>query len=375
MTAAPLRVLVKTALSPYSGYGGDGIGIALALLQAGADVYLDPSHVSAPLPPTIAALLTKRLVAPFDLLIHHADPMQLGITPEARRSANVAVAWTMWEFSSVDNMRGRSTLRRRLRDYDAVFGYDTVSTGALTPYCSPSTDLQVLQGGYWPEQWPLQQRDWLGDRFGFCMVGQLGPRKDPFVAVQAFQALKERHPEEFDGAELHLKTNSMGLHPSMEKWIPKLRVHYNVWPNDVMRAFYGSQHCLLAPSRGEGKNLPALEMLSTGGVVIATAWGGHEQWLSPAYAHPLRYTLHPVSVATPECRNARADQGHLEELMLRVYRNRTESADMGRRGAQLIPQMCSWPAVIVRFFDKLAAVAPGLHRPDPVPADPGVLRA
>jgi glycosyltransferase involved in cell wall biosynthesis len=373
MGADPLKVLVKTALSPYSGYGADGIGIALALLQAGVDVYLDPSHIAPPLPPTIAALLTKRLEAPFDVLIHHADPMQLGITPEARRSAKVTVGWTMWEYSSVDNMRGRSTLRRRLRDFDLVLGYDTVTQEALAPHIGTGSESAVLQGGYWPQDWPFQGRDWHSDRFGFCMVGQLSQRKDPFVAIQAFHALKQRHSEEFDGAELHLKTNSLGLHPSMEKWIPKLRVHYSVWRDDVMREFYGAQHCLLAPSRGEGKNLPALEMLSTGGVVIATGWGGHQQWLSPAFAHVLDYTLHPVSAEFPNCRNARATQAHLEELMLRVYRNRAESAAMGQRGSVLIPQMCAWPSVIARLFDRLAQH--GVRVPALAPPMPEVARA
>ena len=73
-----LKVLLKTPMSVYTGYGNDGIGIARALMRSGADVYLQPTHVDAPLPEDIAMLLTKRLVAPFDLMIHHVDPAQLG---------------------------------------------------------------------------------------------------------------------------------------------------------------------------------------------------------------------------------------------------------------------------------------------------------
>src|SRR5262245_53033106 len=97
-----VKVLVKGAVSPYTGYGQDTIGIVGALTRLGLDVYLQPSHVDPPLPPAIAALLTKRLEAPFDLLIHHTDPGQLGVSPEAQRASSLAVGWTMWEYTSTD---------------------------------------------------------------------------------------------------------------------------------------------------------------------------------------------------------------------------------------------------------------------------------
>ncbi len=352
-----MRVLVKTPLNPYSGYGNDGIGIVTALMQAGADVYLDPTFVSPPLPAPVASLLTKRLVAPFDLLLHHVDPGQLGLTPEARRSAKATVAWTMWEYETIDNLKGRSTMRRRLRDYDLVVGYDTVTTAALKPYVTHKA--ATLQGGFWPDGWPYLHRDWNSDRFGFAMVGQLHQRKDPFVAIQAFKELKDEYPDEFDGAELHLKTNVPGLHMAMEQWVPKLRVHYSVWPAETLRDFYGAQHCLLAPSRGEGKNVPALEFMSTGGTVIATNWGGHTQWLSSTVGYPLNYTLAPIDAGHPQCRNARADKEHLKALMLRVYRNRAEARERGLTASKLIPDMCSWTSVIRRFTDKLDEHLPG----------------
>ncbi len=353
-----MKVLVRTALNPYSGYGNDGLGILTALLNAGVDTYVEPTFVAPPLPPQIAALLTKRLEAPFDLLIHHADPAGLGISPEARRAARATVAWTMWEYTSLDNLPGRSTLRKRLRDYDLVLGYDQVTTAALGKYVTKSAG--TLQGGFWPEDWPPSSiRDWSGGRFGFCMVGQLHQRKDPFVAINAFKELKQEYPQEFEPAELHLKTNVPGLHQAMEQWVPKLRVHYSVWPTDTLREFYHTQHVLLAPSRGEGKNVPALEFLSTGGTVIATNWGGHTQWLSPAIGYPLDYTLAAIDGRYPNCHNARASVTHLKELMLQTFRDRDTARRKGDLAAQLIPDMCSWTAVLRRLFDLLADTVPG----------------
>jgi glycosyltransferase involved in cell wall biosynthesis len=346
-------------LDPHSGYGNDGIAIATALTQAGADVYLDPTVVTAPLPAAVAALLTKRLEPPFDLLLHHVDPSALGLSEPARANATATVAWTMWEFTTMDNLVGRSTLRRRLRSYDLVVGYDQVSTAAVAPYLSGATKLATVQGGFWPQVWPPVARTWTGDRFAFCMVGALHHRKNPMAAIEAFRELREEHPEQMRHVELNIKTVAPGLHPKLQDWAPGLRIYYEVWDERAMRQFYADQHVLLAPSRGEGKNLPALEMLSTGGTVIATNWGGHTQWLSDAYAYPLRYTLEPVHPRTPRCCWATPEQAHLKELMLHTVSNRDQAQRKGTIAAQLIGDMCGWRPVLDRLFLRIADLIPG----------------
>jgi len=354
-----LKVLLKTPMSVYTGYGNDGIGIARALMRSGADVYLQPTHVDAPLPEDIAMLLTKRLVAPFDLMIHHVDPAQLGLMPEERRGSKVTVGWTMWEYTNLKNMKGRSKLKKALRNYDVIFGYDEVTKACFEPYAGPNNTLGVLQGGYLPENWPKVERDWFSNRFGFAMCGVLNDRKDPFVSIMAFKELKEEYPEEFEPAELHLKTVAPGLHSAMEQWVPKLRVHYASWPEDVLKEFYSMQHVLLAPSRGEGKNMPALEFQSMGGAVIATNWGGHTGWLSSEYAYPLDYRLAPVDFDFPNTYNARADKDHMKQLMLHTFRNRAEVKQKADLAAEIIPQMMSWDNVVNRLYQKVGQLIPG----------------
>ncbi len=344
-----MRVLLKTALNPHSGYGNDGLGLALALVQAGCDVYLEPRAVQAPLPPKVAELLCKRLEPPFDLHLHHDDPAHLGITEGARRHSSVTAAWTMWEMSTLDNFRGRTRFRKTLKDSDLVVGYDQISSEALRPYVS--TNQATVQGGYWPKLWPHAFRDWNSPTLRFCMVGALGPRKDPFVAIEAFKELREEHPE-FD-AELHVKTVSPGLHSAMQQWVPGLKIYYETWSVDQMRQFYANMHVLLAPSRGEGKNMPALEMLSTGGTAIATAWGGHTQWLSSEIAYPLDYRLEPLTLAQPDCQWAKASKDHLKALMLHAFHNRAELARKGDLAANLIPAMCAWPKVLDRLMERV----------------------
>lgn len=352
-----MKILLRLPLSTYSGYGRDGIGLARALMRWGADVYLDPNVVQAPLPEDVAMLLTKPLEAQFDLSIHHVDPGSLNLAAHEKMSSRMNIAWSMWEWSNFKNLRGRSTLKSRLAGFDAVLAYDPVTKGCFEDYYKGP--IPILQGGYEPDEWKYDEtRDWFSDRWGFAMVGQLHERKDPFVAIQAFQELKNDPNVEFDGAELHLKTNAPGLHKAMEEVIPKLRIHYATWSNEVLRAFYGVQHVLLAPSRGEGKNLPALEMQSTGGTVIATNWGGHTQWLDSSMNYALDYVL-ADDPEYPGVYNARASVEHLKELMLHTYQNRAEPRDKGRLASQTIPKMCSWDAVVEKLFLRLREIDGG----------------
>lgn len=353
-----LKVLLKTPMSVYTGYGNDGVGIARAFMNNGADVYLQPTHVDAPLPEDIAMLLTKRLVAPFDLMIHHVDPAQLGLIPEERRGSKVTVGWSMWEYTNFNNLLGRSKLRKALVNYDLVLGYDQVTADCFKPYAGKNTTVGVLQGGYLPENWPKVERDWFSNRFGFAMCGVLSDRKDPFVSIMAFKELKEEYPEEFEPAELHLKTSVPGLHSAMEQWVPKLRVHYDNWPEDLLKEFYAIQHVLCAPSRGEGKNMPALEFQSMGGAVIATNWGGHTGWLSPEYAYPLDYKLMPMD-DNPKVMNARADKDHMKALMLHTFRNRAEVKQKADLAAEIIPQMMSWDTKVKDLLRKVSELVPG----------------
>ena len=307
-----MKVLVKTPISQYSGYGNDGIGLIRALMRWGCDVYVDPVYVSIPVPPDILPLFTKLLEAPFDLSINHWDPRNLSISESARRATRLAVAWTMWEFAGSAANPGagllgfkntmRSSLRKRLKWYDLVLGYDNVSLAAIEPYISRHTGTGVLQGGYEAGDWRPVERDWHDERFGFIMHGALNSRKQPFLAVQAFNELKWEHPEEFKDATLSLHTTHPSLLPEMNEIMmgQKIRVFYEMFSEPVLQQFYQANHCLLAPSRGEGKNLPALEFMGTGGAVVATNFGGHTQWLNEEYAYGLPYDLKPTFPELPD---------------------------------------------------------------------------
>lgn len=354
-----MKVLLQAPLSQFSGYGADGIGIARAFTRLGADVYVMPSSVQAPLPPEVALLLTKETRAPFDLTLIHVDPGAMEATSVAQDASGLLVGWTMWEYSNLKNAPRRTSMKKRWKHFDAMVGYDEVtSTGLADYYDGP---ILTQQGGYWPEDWPFMERDWDDPRFFFCQIGLLSERKDPFVSIQAFSELSHEHADFAALARLSLKTTSPGLHMKMEDVYPGLRIFYDAWPVSMVKEFYRANHVLLAPSRGEGKNMPALEFLSSGGTVIATNWGGHTTWLDPAYAFAIDYTLAPVSPAFPTTLNARASVEHLKSLMLYAFRHREQVRAMGEAGSKAIPVLSSWENVLIALMAKLEALPEGVE--------------
>ncbi len=359
--ADQLKVLIRTALNEYSGYGKDGCGMARALMRRGCDVYIEPTYVSPPLTEDIAHLLTKHLQAPFDLLIQHSDPDGLGVTPAARQCSDILVAWSMWEFDKPKPLSNRpSTFAHRLNPFDLALMYDQVGLDAWRPYGPRRQAWGVLQGGYESSEWEYYpDRDWFGDRFMFIMHGQLHARKAPYVTIQAFNELKHEH-KEFESARLGLHTTIGDPLVVFANLIPGMKVWHEMWEKDVLEDFYRAAHVLVAPSRGEGKNLPALEMMTTGGGVAATNWGGHQQWLNPEYAYPLDYELTPTDAQCPDgAHDAKVSVQTMKEFMWHAFTHRDEVKQKAELAANVIPKMCDWSVVIESFFNRVRDLVPG----------------
>lgn len=313
-----------------------------------------------PIPQDILPLFSKPLKPPFDLLIHHWDPPDLEIRPEARSCARLAVAWTMWEFTSLaPHCRRRSLLKQRISLYDLFLGYSDLTLEAMGPWLPSSSRVPrtVLQGGYDSKRWRYIERDWFGDRFQFYMHGALGARKCPFTTIQAFTELRAEHEDFAEHARLALHTNFPGqLHAGLNDVFANqnIRIWMDNFSENELKDYYGAGHAYICPSRGEGKNLPALESLATGAAVIVTDWSGHRNWLNADYAYPLSYTLEPTFPKHPEgAHDARVSVEEAKRAMLHVYRNRGEAKLKGELGSRMIPQLCDWQVVLENLFRRI----------------------
>lgn len=357
-----MRTVLRAPLSTYTGYGNDGLGLSKALLNAGHDLSIHPIAVDPPLPKEIALVLTKPVSAGMDLHISHVDPGALETSMARQRDSRTNIAWTMWEYTKWDplgrppwlndNVSLEDGLRDRWKHFDAFVAYDEVTQRAFE---SLELDVPCIiqQGGYEPKRWPLiENREWAQGPLRFFMLGQLHERKDPFVAIQAFQLLRDRRPDHT--AELHLKTTQPGLHPLMEDHNPGLFIHYKSWTDEQIYAFYSGMHVCLSPSRGEGKNMPALEFMSTGGVAAASDFAGHRQWLNPDYSITIPGHEHPVNPAvSQDCTNFRVSPEDLCDVMEWCLDNRPKLKEMGSLAARTIPVTHDWNNVLEHLLHKL----------------------
>jgi glycosyltransferase involved in cell wall biosynthesis len=350
-----VKILLSVPLFPHTGYGKDGLAIIDLFDRCGFDVYLDPDGIHPPIPISTAVLLAKEPADHYDVALKQFDPARLVSHPAERQRSDLLIGWTMWEWTDLDARLKQETIskiKEQTRWFEAIACYDQNTVDAMAQNIAPEVHVLQAQGGYDAKASLPVKRDFEARPFKFGMYGALTPRKGPWYAIEAFKQLRDRRPE-LD-VELHLKTTEQGLHPAIEQVYPGVKVYSEIWPESKMRQFVSEIHCLVCPSTGEGKNMAALEFLSTGGPVIATNWGGHTVWMSDEFAYPLNCD---VVLERPSTKALRADPSteHLSELMEFIIDNPHLVRKKGMVAERLVPQMFRWEVTVLNLFDRLAA--------------------
>ena len=90
--------------------------------------------------------------------------------------------------------------------------------------------------------------------------------------------------------------------------------------------------------RSEGFGLTLTEAMSMGKPVIATAYSGNMDFMTPSNSFPVKYRLVDIEedygFYTKGCEWAEPDLDHAAELMRHVYAHRDEAAEVGKRAQQ-----------------------------------------
>lgn len=330
---------LRIPLNASTGYGRDGIGLSRALVRAGVRVSLQPSHVYPPLPTDIADMLTVEPDERFDLLLHHIDPSQLGLYGADVEQSTVCYAWTMWEYTKFSPELAEK-VAPRLTGYNRVLAYDAVSEAALSALGTP-TPISILQGGYEPDEWVVEPgepcRDWRAETFIFTIAGDLQLRKNAYAAMRVVQRLAD------EGYDVVLRAKSRGPLPErVTELYPVVESYYGVWSQQQMREFYSNAHVYLAPSWGEGKNLPALEAGTSGCALVLSACGGHKQWAHPAAAVLVEGTYNEYS----EMPYLVVDEQKMYEECKALVEDRDKARALGRKASEIYPTTMSWDRVV-----------------------------
>lgn len=340
-----MKILLRTPIDQVTGYGRDGIGLAQALLDRGHDVRLSPTSVGVPIPRDIAGLLTYDLDGPFDVAIHHLEPATVNLSKSEADMARINIFWSMWEWESIDPsvIDWATTFEQRIQHFDHVVAYDSQSLNAFAPYTNAET--HVVQGGYTSEFWPLVSRTINSNEkpFVFGMNGKLTVRKGVYTAYMAFNRFKEKYPDA--NAELVLHSSAQ-VFPQGMPLSEGVTVIEKRWTQDQVKEFYSSIDCFLAPSWGEGKNLPPMEALSCGVPVILSDIPAHKAWANSSIA---TFVATTDKFCIPGHKGAYVDPEDLADLMYEHYTNRFQNLSKAMSGSRTVASSMDWFRCIERL--------------------------
>jgi glycosyltransferase involved in cell wall biosynthesis len=103
-----------------------------------------------------------------------------------------------------------------------------------------------------------------------------------------------------------------------------------------------------------------MEAMACGLPAIATDWGGHQEFVHPGIAYPLRIARTVPAVAKcPYYEGfswAEPDPEHLRHLLRHVYENRDEAKHVGAAAAREMAARWSWDRTAGRIVERLEAL-------------------
>lgn len=229
-------------------------------------------------------------------------------------------------------------------------------TGIVEPYVMPDVD----PGAY-----------------KFYSIFEWTERKNPTALLEAYW-------REFEGVTdvcLILKTYVDNFTPDRKQEIDNairmikkrlglshyapVKLYRGLMDRHQIYRFHKSFDCFVSAHRGEGWGIPQMEALLMGKPIISTNAGGvHEYLIDNIHAKLIPYKLVPIlentrnkQWYTPDQHWAEIDQEKLREAMRYAYINRTEMADMGQRGQNLVKTVFSLEAVGKKMRERLEAIS------------------
>lgn len=346
-----MNILMEIPVGMSGGYSKDGIGFTRALLERGHDVTLSPKGVHVPLPPDIAAMLSTEQwqPGPYDLRITHVAPVEVDLQRSAARDAKINVWVSMWEWENFPTEYA-DTLRQATKYFDHFVAYDQGSFDALAPHLT-IPNKHICQGGFESEDWKMPDFPRAGKKkFVFGTLGDISARKNPSTLIAAFRKMKDKYPD--TNADLLIKSryalrgDVVGPFIDEEYGIFEMN---GIWDREEMELFYHNLGAYVAPSYGEGKNLPALEAATNGVPLILSDVPGHVWAKSIDSAIFVGGERSCLRLAGIPVWGLKVDEDELAEAMYEVYSNQTEYENRARTNVPVVVQSMDWFKVVERL--------------------------
>lgn len=130
-----------------------------------------------------------------------------------------------------------------------------------------------------------------------------------------------------------------------------------------MAALYRSCDCFAFPYRGEGFGIPILEAMACGLPVIVTKGGAADDFLDETTAYLIRAMKRPIGQRVYEVNLVsegwllEPDRTALSNLMRRVYENREEARQVGRRASARARTDFTWDRSAEKVIERVSRLA------------------
>jgi 2-polyprenyl-3-methyl-5-hydroxy-6-metoxy-1,4-benzoquinol methylase/glycosyltransferase involved in cell wall biosynthesis len=199
--------------------------------------------------------------------------------------------------------------------------------------------------------------------FDYMSIAQ---RKNPIGLVEAFRkAFSTR-----DDVTLLLKCGHSEAHPLEATMLKKackganITIVDTVFSREEMNSLMSAADCYVSLHRSEGFGLTMAEAMSLGKPVIATAFSGNMEYMTPANSYLVRYKLVEIDKPCGPYREgtwAEPDLEHAAELMRFVVKNRSAAKEVSRHARADILSRLSPRATGTVMCNRLLRIA-GLGR-------------
>lgn len=147
---------------------------------------------------------------------------------------------------------------------------------------------------------------------------------------------------------------------------PNVHLELGDWSRGQMTALYQACDALVMPSRGEGFGLPAAEAMLHRLPVIATGWGGHLDFCTPATAWLIDHTLSDAQthLSQPGSMWAEPSVEHLAHLLQTLHTLPPAQKHIRCEAAYQQIRRYTWPAIAHRTRRAVDAIR---AQPAPLP--------
>jgi glycosyltransferase involved in cell wall biosynthesis len=200
--------------------------------------------------------------------------------------------------------------------------------------------------------------------FTFDMASLMA-RKNPLATVAAFRSAFRRD----EPADLVIKVARGSESPADLAALAAacetngVRLIDELMPRSDLLALMAACDCYVSLHRSEGLGLGMAETMLLGKPVIATAYSGNLDFMTPATGYLVSYERVPIpETVTQYPRGSHWAEPSVEqaaELMRRVYDNRDESRAVGERARTAVSELMSLEAFGRRMAARLQAMARG----------------